>query len=189
MTKEDIIKSLHTDKLESLYGLVSARVTEHTLTRRIVDIVDAKQITRTHAITWFPAVTANDRLINVRDEIKSGSLAGKTFKEHGYEIIKRLICSGQIKLNFALKNKFATNSNFAFFQIYQFIVLKNDNEDLYGTIAEIDTPELTYSSGKIVLLGENIFSDMLINYLSTQLSEILTMYNYRYIIRLNSIVS
>lgn len=165
--KEAVETKLHTDELELRYGKVQAVVIEHNYLRRVIDIVDANKVSRTHAITWFPENLQNDPLEKVRGEIKKGALVGKTFKQNDYEIFKNTLESGVVKLPTRLKLSFDNNSDYANFKIYEFWAIKENRKSLFGVIAEIYSPDfLPVKTNLNTYLENDIYTNQLIDYLN-----------------------
>lgn len=144
------VRYLHTDLLEAKYGPISANIVEHTESRRVIDMVDGLGISRTHAVTWFPAPVADDPLQEVRDEIAHGGLIGQTIRNHGYGICKPTIVEGVIAIPEWLRNRFGNSHELAWVNIYQFMVNRPGMSDqLYGVVCEIDSPDFRPTDGMI----------------------------------------
>lgn len=137
-----LVDRLHTDVLTERYGKVEAKVIEHNEDRRIVDIVDAKGISRTHALTLFPKWTDKDQLSEIDKEIADGGLIGEVFRKYGYQIRKNVIDVFTIRLSDELKSKFDTEEDFSKARTSEFYAKKDDNQPLiYGFVTEIYPPD------------------------------------------------
>lgn len=135
-------EQLHTDVLEQRYGPVHAEVVEHTDERRIVDIVDATGISRTHAITLFPEWCDTPLLSDIDAEIRAGGLIGKTFRNHGYTIRKHVTGVSIVDLPDWLQQKFATEDVQAKARTSEFFARSGNEKPLiYGYVTEIYTPD------------------------------------------------
>jgi hypothetical protein len=132
------------DRWPPLFGNNSER-------RRIIDIADSKGISRTHAITWFPPQSGTDELSSLKEKIFEGALAGKTFREYGYEVLKEPIAEGVVRLLFWLKHSFNSKEDLAKVNVYEFWGCKEGRKVLYGVIAEINSPDFDS------VVGENNF--------------------------------
>lgn len=132
---------LQSDKLEKAHGPIHIEVLKHDKHTREVFLSDQKGIKREYAITFFSKNPDKD-LAAVNRKIKSGGLIGKTFRDGGYDIIKRKKKNFTIELTERLKKEFSTNKNSAKSSIYEFYVKKGTGSlKLYGTIFEIYNPK------------------------------------------------
>lgn len=131
---------LHTDGLELKYGPVTSVVHEHDGARRVIDIVDAAGISRTHAITWFPQ-NIDDDIPQIREEVACGALVGKTFRKYGFGIEKETLLYGVIAIPDWLQSKFTIKDELAYISIYEFWGVKEGQRVLYGIVTEIYSPD------------------------------------------------
>lgn len=165
---------LHTDGLEQRYGTVTALVRQHSEIRRVIDIIDSKGISRTHAITWFPQ-DVHDGIDDMRREVAQGALVGKTFRQHGFSVEKIPLIEGVITLPEWLQERFQSDTASASVSIYEFWGLKEDMRVLYGIVAEIYSPDFMPVTDDDCRLNQiqpssmidaNLLPQMLSNYLS-----------------------
>lgn len=137
-------KVLHTDLLERQYGPVHIEVRKHDDVLRIVDISDGNNVCRTHAVTWLSAENypRESEFGMASAEIKAGTSLGKTFRDHGFEIEKKLITQGMIQIPEWLERIFQIEGRQASFRIYDFIAIDgNGVQYFYGVVCEIDSPD------------------------------------------------
>jgi len=129
---------LLTEQLEQKFGKISVIVTKQNSRIRLSHLVDDLGITRTYAITNY-APNIPSELSKAHKKIMSGSLIGKTLKEHGFEVEKTYFDSSIITLSDWLKDSFRTDLNTAFSRSYEIYGVKN-KPLLYGLITEIYSP-------------------------------------------------
>ena len=135
-----MIKRLQTDKLEKDYGPIRAQVLRHSKHIREVFLVDQKGIKREYAMTFFPEKPDKDLAV-INRKIKNGGLIGKTFRDNGYDIIKRKKKNFTVELSMWLKKSFETNKISTKASFYEFCVKKGSGAlNIYGTILEIYNP-------------------------------------------------
>ena len=104
------LSKLQSDVLEQKYGSIYAEVLTHSKHIREVFLLDQKRIKREYAVTFFPD-KVDRALLQVNKKIKNGGLIGKTFRDNGYNIIKRkkknfqlIKCQpSRVSTNFVLK--------------------------------------------------------------------------------------
>lgn len=137
MTTKNLLQS---DKLEKAYGPVHGQVLKHNKHTREVFLSDEKGIKREYAITFFPD-KVDKTLLQIDKKIKNGGLIGKTFRDNGYDIIKRKKRNFTIELPEWLRKKFSTNKKSTKSSIYEFCVKKGSGAlKVYGIIFEIYNP-------------------------------------------------
>lgn len=137
MTTKNLLQS---DKLEKAYGPISAQVIKHDKYTREVFLSDQKGVKREYAVAFFPENPHKD-LMAINRKIKNGGLIGKTFRDNGYDIIKRKKKNFTIQLPGWLKKDFSTNKKSAEASIYEFCVKKGSGPlKVYGIIFEIYNP-------------------------------------------------
>ena len=133
-------KKLQTDILEERYGIIHSKVLTHTKDKREVFLLDQKGIVREYAFTFFPEV--DNRLSVINRKIRRGGLIGKTFRDNGYDIIKRKKKNFIIELPVWLKKEFSTDERSAQASMYEFCVRKEAGSlKTYGFIFDIYNPK------------------------------------------------
>ena len=88
-------QKLHTDVLEVLYGIISAKVIRHDGPEsfipwndriRVARLVDRNNICRTFAITFLTYDKCNQLLLKIDSNIKQWWSIGKVFRKFWYEV-------------------------------------------------------------------------------------------------------
>jgi hypothetical protein len=137
-----LIDRLHTDVLEEKYGAIHAKVLKHDDLVRESHLVDAKDISRTYALTFFPESKANAEIKRIDSEIRAGGLIGVTFRTFGYSIRKNVVDVFVLELPEWLKNDFKTNENYAKARMSEFYAKKEGvSPAIYGDVLEVYTPD------------------------------------------------
>ena len=133
---------LHTDVLEGKYGPIHADVLYHDNEFREARLLDSKEVSRTHTLTFFEYDKSNEEISNINKEIQSGGLIGKVFREHGYTIKKNVIGVFFMTLPDRIKKDFQTEESKAKARISEFYAKKGDSEPvIYGKVLEIYSPD------------------------------------------------
>jgi hypothetical protein len=144
MRKEhfNIVDRLHTDVLEDKYGPIHAEVIRHDKYVREAHLVDEKRISRTFAITFFPAEWQQKAVYEINQNIMDGLPIGKAFRAHGYLIRKNVLDVIILKMPPWLRKDFKTRRMYAKARLSEFIAKKERGLPiLYGTVAEIYSPD------------------------------------------------
>ncbi len=137
---------LHTDVLEDTYGPITINVLRHTATIREAHLIDRKGISRTYAITFFPKKLAKE-IAGINDEIKKGESIGKAFRKEGYLIRKNVIDVFIVQIPSWLQKAFKTKETYAKTRLSEFYACqKNKTPTIYGTVAEIYSPDFREAS-------------------------------------------
>ncbi|MFA5872002.1 MAG: hypothetical protein WC858_04790 [Parcubacteria group bacterium] len=135
-------KKLHTDILEDKYGPIHSEVLEHSSSLREALLVDANNIARTYALTFFPENFGSIEIAQINSEIKNGGLIGKVFRDHGYEIRKNVVDVFIIDIPDWLKSKFDNSSDHAKARISEFYAKSSVGSPIiYGYVLEVYTPD------------------------------------------------
>ena len=142
---------LHTDVLEQVYGPIHAVVLRHDNvheTKKGEDrirealLVDENNILRTYALTFLTYDKDNSELLNIDDEIRLGSMIGKTFRDHNYVVKKNVTDVFIISIPNWMQKDFQTDENKAKARLTEFFAKKEANTPLiYGTVLEIYSPD------------------------------------------------
>lgn len=136
-----LVDRLHQDVLEDKYGTISAKVLRHNNSIRESHLIDAKGISRTYALTFFPKKMAKKMKL-IDKEIRSGKPIGTTFRKYGYAIRKNVIEAFILKLPSWLRSAFATKEKYAKARISEFYAKKRGSSPMiYGTVLEIYSPD------------------------------------------------
>lgn len=136
------VDRLHTDVLQEKYGTIRPDIIEHNEERRIIDMLDKENVSRTRAITLYPQWTDRDKLRDVDEKIKNGKLIGEAFREEGYKIRKNVIDVFTVELSESMRKKFNTEDIHAKARTSEFYAKKDNNEPLiYGFVTEIYHPD------------------------------------------------
>lgn len=134
-------KKLHADILEEKYGPIHAEVLRHDDSIRESHLKDEKGVSRTYALTFFPDKLAED-ITPIDQEIRSGGLIGKTFRDHGYEIRKNVLDVFVLRLPKWLKRDFATDDKSAKARVTEFYAKKEGLPPvIYGMVLEVYSPD------------------------------------------------
>ena len=135
-------RKLHTDILEEKYGPISAKVLGHDNRIRESHLVDAKGISRTFALTFFPKGKKGSKITAIDSEIRSGKPIGKTFREHGFEIRKNVIHVFVLELPDWLRKAFMHKSRYAKARLSEFYAKNAEAQPIiYGTVLEVYSPD------------------------------------------------
>ena len=135
--------SLHTEALEHYFGPVKVVVLNQTETYRTVNIALKSTSQPTVLTRAFSMVnrTMDPALGAIHQEIVKGGSMGKTFRAHGYSVVKNQIERDRVKITPELQKAFATDQDFAELNIYEFYAQKDNGPLLlYSTVAELDSP-------------------------------------------------
>ncbi len=142
---------LHTDILEEKYGPIHAVVLRHDNVREIpigterireARLVDENDILRTYALTFLTYDKGNEEIVKIDDEIRTGGLIGKTFKENGYVVKKNVVDVFIIEIPSWMKVDFKSDVNQAKARLTEFYAKKEGNTPvIYGTVLEIYSPD------------------------------------------------
>ena len=137
-----LVDRLHTDVLEAKYGPISARLVKHTSRIRMAHLVDAKNISRTFAITFLIKSKWNRDIRKINRRIMSGEAIGKAFRKFGYAIRKNVLDVYIIDLPEWLQKEFALKVPAAKARISEFYAKRKDTEPIiYGEVVEIYSPD------------------------------------------------
>ncbi len=137
----NINKKLHTDVLESTYGVIHSEILRHDDFMREVFLSDKDNIARTYALTIFAYDKNNAEIRAIDEKIKNGGLIGKTFKEHGFEVRKNVTGVFTIKNPPWLKTAFSDESTESKTRLSEFYAKKETGEPIiYGTVLEVYSP-------------------------------------------------
>jgi hypothetical protein len=129
---------LHTDILENEYGPIRVRLLHHDQDFRVVHLIDQQGISRTFAITFFPAQGHSSSIAEVNRKIKNGNSLGKAFRDGGYEVRKNVLKVLIIKKPEWLTTAFRDQTPFAKARISEFLARKASGQiEFYGTVFEI----------------------------------------------------
>jgi hypothetical protein len=133
---------LHTDVLEDKYGKIHAHILRHDSEVRETHLEDEEGISRTYALTFFSENPENPEIERIDQEIQTGKLIGKVFRDHDYAIRKNVIGVRTVKLPDYLKQAFAVKTDFAKARLSEFYAKKKNNPPvIYGRVVEIYTPD------------------------------------------------
>ncbi len=133
---------LHTDVLEDKYGPIHADVLYHDNEFREARLVDGRDISRTHTLTFFEYDKSNEEIADINKEIQAGGLIGKVFREHGYTIKKNVIGVFFMTLPERVKKDFQTEEGKAKARISEFYAKKGEADPvIYGKVLEIYSPD------------------------------------------------
>lgn len=140
----DFQSSLHTDFLKRFYSEINVETESQSDILRKAHLVDGDGISRTYAITHFHSNGWTDEVAEVAAEIMQNKSIGEMFRNHGFVIHKKPICTIAVSLSGDLMKRFATTRSEAILHQYVFAVTK-DGSDLvdFATITEIYPPELS----------------------------------------------
>lgn len=137
-----LVDRLHTDVLEAKYGPISARLIKHTDKIRMAHLVDAKNISRTFAITFLTKSKWNEEIREINSRIMAGEAIGKAFRQFDYSIRKNVLEVYIIDLPKWLQIEFALDIPAAKARISEFYAKKEDAEPIiYGEVVEIYSPD------------------------------------------------
>lgn len=137
-----LVDRLHTDILEEKYGSMNAEVLRHDDSVRESHLIDAKGISRTYALTFFPKDRKNEEIKTIDYEIRAGGLIGETFRKHGYAIRKNVVDVFVLELPEWLKTNFQTQEDYAKARMSEFYAKKRDASPIiYGDVLEVYTPD------------------------------------------------
>ncbi len=137
-----LIDRLHTDILEEKYGPIHAEVLRHDDLVRESQLADAKGISRTYALTFFPKDRENDEIRTIDDEIRAGGLIGETFRKHSYAIRKNVVDVFVLELPAWLKTDFQTQEGYSKARMSEFYAKKRDSSPvIYGDVLEVYAPD------------------------------------------------
>ncbi len=137
-----LVDRLHTDVLEAKYGPISARLVKHTTKLRMAHLVDAKNISRTFAITFLTKSKWNRDIRKINRKIMAGEAIGKAFREFGYSIRKNVLEVYIIDIPEWLQKEFALDVPAAKARISEFYAKRKDtNPIIYGEVIEIYSPD------------------------------------------------
>jgi hypothetical protein len=136
------VDRLHSDVLEDKYGPIHSIVIRHDDIIREAHLMDASDISRTYALTFFSFDRTNEEMCAINEKIKSGGLIGQTFREHGYEIRKNVIDVFTVPLPDWLKKDFHSSDAFAKARLSEFYAKKDGSSPIiYGTVLEVYAPD------------------------------------------------
>lgn len=138
---------LHTDLLQKHFGPVTLRVLDQSPRFRTVNIgtkvADGMGRLLTQAYS-SPNPAMPPELALVHREIAAGGSMGKTFKAHGFKVLKRPIYEERVLLPEGLRKGFGTPSQTGVLRIYRFEVEGADGRQFsYSTVGELDAPDVT----------------------------------------------
>jgi hypothetical protein len=137
-THFNLTGSLHTDVLEDKYGPIRVQLLHHDQDFRVVHLMDRESISRTFAITLFPAQEHSSSLAAISQKIKNGNPLGKSFRDSGYEVRKNVLKALIIQKPDWLNTSFCDPTPFAKARISEFLARKSsDSVEFYGTVLEI----------------------------------------------------
>ncbi len=138
----NINKKLHTDVLESTYGVIHSEILRHDDFMREVFLSDKKNVARTYALTIFEYDKNNTEIKAIDEKIKNGGLIGKTFRDYGFEVRKNVTGVFTIKNPHWLKTAFTDQSEESKARLSEFYAKKETGEPIiYGTVLEVYSPD------------------------------------------------
>jgi hypothetical protein len=127
--------------LEQRYGPISALVSRHDELAREASLVDHNGVMRTYTVTFFPKQKA-PQFSHINRTIASGKPIGRTFRERGYTITKRGICSFTLEAPAWIQRAFGTREKRVAARAYDFYAAKGRAKPaLYGTVIEVYSPD------------------------------------------------
>jgi len=143
-TQNRLTPILHGDILKAYYSEITVVIENQSGTLRKAHLVDTLGISRTYAITRFHSRNWPKAVEQIAITIKQGSSIGETFRNHGYTIYKRPICTHEVRLSSRLQKRFSTTTDTSIAHQYIFTVSKNGYREVdFATITEIYPPELS----------------------------------------------
>jgi hypothetical protein len=134
----NLTKWLHTDVLENEYGPIRIRLLHQDQEFRVVHLVDGEDISRTFAITVFPAEGHSSSIAEVNRKIKNGESLGRAFRDSGYDVRKNVLKVLIIKQPEWLTAAFRDQKIYAKARISEFLARKvSEPIEFYGTVLEV----------------------------------------------------
>lgn len=138
---------LHTDILEERYGPIAARVLRHDNSVRAAHLVDAKGISRTFAVTFFPPQGHKGETAHIDAEIRRGEPIGKAFRKHDFAIRKNVTAVLVVPIPKWLQEAFRLREPKAKVRFSEFFARRgNEKPIVYGQVAEIYSPDFRPAS-------------------------------------------
>lgn len=146
---------LHTDILEERYGPIAARVLRHDKAVRAAHLVDAKGISRTFAVTFFPPQGHKGEIGRINAEIRRGEAIGKAFRNHGFAIRKNVTAVFVVPIPVWLQQAFHLSEPKAKARFSEFFARRgNEKPVVYGEVVEIYSPDFRPASVNAVDRGQ-----------------------------------
>ena len=140
-------KLLNSERIKLKYGSYGIEVLQNNSDVRISNLYSThnnQRITRTFAVVIYPKKVAST-LLKEHSDIVSGQSIGIVFKNNGWNIIKKNVFFGEISSSNDYSKIYSIMGNITpmplAIHIYDFRVIKDDNEFPYATIAEVYHPD------------------------------------------------